>query len=230
MESIWEGILDWFPKSGAWLLIFVGLVAITWMGYERKRKGGFVRIQKEEWEREVNVTKFLKGLSFVGIVIGVLAVWAAFVGLFNDIPPSYAYADNVANLPSGAETVGNNNFTSIVLILLGLVCIMKPLGDIPWASLVGLIGGIVLGILTFTYASTTFDKFAYVLEIDVVWLYLVAFIIVGTIVGLAFKFWTGGVAALAKFLSYPVVALLVAIFCFVQGTMLLGWGTSLVAW
>jgi hypothetical protein len=56
------------------------------------------------------------------------------------------------------------------------------------------------------------------------------FIIFGTLIGLAFKFWTGGITALAKFLSYPVVALAVAIFCFVQGIMLLAFGTSLVAW
>ncbi len=216
MASFW----DWFPSSAAWLLIFVGLVALTWMGYERKRKGGFVRIQKEEWEREVTVTKFLRVLSYVGIFIGVITVWAAFDGLFNDIPPSYAYRDVTAN--------ANNNFTSIILIILGLVCILKPLSDVPWASLVGLIGGIALGIWALTYIPV--EKIAIVFGIDATWVYLLVFIIIGTLVGLAFKFWTGGITALAKFLSYPVVALIVAIFCFIQGTMLLVYGTSLVAW
>ncbi len=224
MESVW----DWFPQSAAWLLIFVGLVALTWMGYERKRKGGFVRIKKEEWEREVTVTKVLRILSYVGIFVGVLTVWAAFLGLFGDIPPSFAYRDNPVNLEAGATAVGNNNFTSIILIVLGLVCILKPLSDVPWASLIGLIGGILLGIWALSYIPV--DKISYILEVDARWIYLVVFIVIGSLVGLAFKFWTGGITALAKFLSYPVVALIVAIFCFVQGIMLLVYGTSLVAW
>ncbi len=211
---------DWFPQSAAWLLIFVGLVAITWMGYERKRKGGFVRVQKEDWERDVTPSKVLKILSYFGIFVGVIVVWAAFDGLFNNVAPSFKYAEiNGANA---------NYFTSVVLIILGLVCILKPLSDVPWASLVGLIGGIILGIVVMGYLPVA--KIAYIFNIDARWIYLVIFILFGTLIGLMFKFWTGGITGLAKFLSYPIVALLVAIFCFVQGTMLLVWGTSLVAW
>ncbi len=216
---------DWFPESAAWLLIFVGLVALTWMGYERKRKGGFVRIEKEEWQRDVKVTKFLRILSYFGIFVGVIVVWAAFDGLMNNIAPSFKYAANPANgeLPNGA-----NYFTSVVLLLLGFVCILKPLSDVPWASLVGLIGGIALGIMA---ANTIpLGKVAYLFEIDVRYLYIGIVIICGTLLGLMFKFWTGGIHALAKFLSYPLVALLVTIFCFVQGIMLLCYGTSLIAW
>ncbi len=216
---------DWFQQSAAWLLIFVGLVALTWMGYERKRKGGFVRIQKEEWEREVTPSKVLRILSYFGILVGILVVWAAFDGLFSNIAPSFAYRDNPAN---GTVPNGANYFTSLVLIILGFVCILKPLSDVPWASLVGLIGGIAIGIWAMSYIPV--DKIALIFDWDPRWIYVAVFIIIGTLIGLMFKFWTGGITGLAKFLSYPVVALLVAVFCFVQGTMLLVWGNSLIGW
>ncbi|HMF30247.1 MAG TPA: hypothetical protein VKK79_02440 [Candidatus Lokiarchaeia archaeon] len=45
---------------------------------------------------------------------------------------------------------------------------------------------------------------------------------------LLFKFWTRGITALAKILSYPPVALLVIVACFIQAYMLLALGQSIV--
>ncbi|HMF32912.1 MAG TPA: hypothetical protein VKK79_15930 [Candidatus Lokiarchaeia archaeon] len=210
---------DWFPQSSAWVLIMVGLIAITWLGYERKRQGGFVRPTKENWQKEVDVSSVLRGLSYIGIVIGVLSMWVGFVSLFRNIPPSFAYAKNF-------PTLGNNYFTIGMLIVLGLVCILKPLGDLPWASIVGLIAGIALGILTASIIPT--DTIANAFGISVAWIYLIIIIVIGTIVGLLFKFWVKGIMGLAKLLSYPPIALVAAVACFVQAYMLLVLGISIV--
>jgi magnesium-transporting ATPase (P-type) len=192
------------------------------MGYEKKRQGGFVVPTKEGWQRDVNVSSVLRALSYIGIVVGAICIWAGFVSLFGNIPPSYAYA---VNFPTGPHS-GNNYFTVGMLIVLGLVCVLKPLGDLPWASLIGLIAGVVLGILSLSFIPVA--ALAQAFAINVAWIYVIVILVIGTIVGLLFKFWTKGIMALAKILSYPPIALVVAVACFVQAYMLLVLGTSIV--
>jgi magnesium-transporting ATPase (P-type) len=216
--SLW----DWFPKSSGWLILMIGLIAITWMGYERKRQGGFIAPTKEGWQREVDLPSVLRGLSYIGIVVGAISIWAGFVSLFGNIPPSYAYA---ANYPTGPHS-GNNYFTVGMLIVLGMVCVLKPLGDLPWASLVGLIAGVALGILSLSFIPVAVLASAF--SISVAWIYIIVILIIGSVVGLLFRFWTKGITGLAKILSYPPIALVVAIACFVQAYMLLALGQSIV--
>jgi hypothetical protein len=113
-----------------------------------------------------------------------------------------------------------------MLIVLGLVCILKPLGDLPWASIVGLVGGVALAIVSLSFIPVA--QLATALSINVAWIYLIVIIVIGTIVGLLFKFWAKGIMGLAKILSWPPIALVVAIGCFVQAYMLLVLGQSII--
>ncbi|MBD3352278.1 MAG: hypothetical protein GF364_12395 [Candidatus Lokiarchaeota archaeon] len=212
-ESLWESILNWFPESAAWLLIFGGLIAITWLGYERKRKKGFIRIKTEDWE-ETDVSKFLRILSYLGIALGVIMIWSAVVGMINNIAPSFEYADVTAN--------DFDWLTSISLIVVGLVCLMKPINDLPWSGLLGLFAGIGSAIII-----TLSMPEELVSNPDYKWYILGFGAAIATAVGVAIKFWIGSIQTISKVLSYPPVALIVAVYCFVQGFMVLGLGYGL---
>ncbi|MHA1392096.1 MAG: hypothetical protein ACTSRZ_01230 [Promethearchaeota archaeon] len=214
MQSFWENILNWFQNSAAWLLIFGGLMALTWLGYERKRKKGFIRIKTEDWE-ETDVTKFLRAMSYIGIILGIIMIWSAVVGMINDIPPSFKYADKFPG--EGYDLV-----TSISLIIVGLVCFFKPINDLPWAGLIGLFAGIASGVivtLSLPPELTANPDMKY---------YIIGFgILVATLVGVALKFWIGSIQMISRVLSYPPVALIVSAYCLVQGIMVLTLGYGL---
>ena len=159
-------------------------------GIRAKAPGGFVRSPREGWQREVDVSKVLRGLSYIGIVIGAIAVWVAFVSLFSQIAPSYAYEDKYGP--------GANYFTIIIVVVVGLVCILKPFADLPMASLFGMIGGIALGIISLTYLPTA--RIALAFGVSVTWVYVIFVLVIGTIIALLVKFWMRGIIAIAKFL------------------------------
>ncbi|MHA1730979.1 MAG: hypothetical protein ACTSU5_03505 [Promethearchaeota archaeon] len=229
MVSIgWDDVKDfwlWFPRSAGWMVIMLGFLAITWFGYSWKRRGGVFHASKESWAEDIDPTKVLRGLSYIGLFLGLLIVVAAVVGLIRDIPPSAAYAEKQLNCDFYSETcVGNNNFTSILLIVLGLVCFMRPIADVPWASILGLLAGSAAAIALAFFVPipdhvTTWKYWKYAL--------IVIFLVVSVVVGLAFKFWTNGLAAFSKFLSWPPIAAAIVILCFVQGVLLIQYGTSL---
>jgi len=208
-----QDVINWFPQSAAWLLIFAGFVALTWLGYERKRKQGFFKIKKEEWET-TDVSKFLRVLSYFGIALGIIMVWAAIVGMINGIPPSFKYGVLVAN--------DFDWVTSISCIVVGLVLIMKPINDLPWSGILGLFAGIASAILISLYIPDSWAA-----NPDAKWVILIIAIIVATLVGVSVKFWIGSIQMISKFLSYPPLALLLSAYCFIQGVMVLGLGYGL---
>lgn len=208
-----KNIMNWFPQSAAWLLIVAGLMALTWLGYERKRKMGFIRSKKEDWE-ETEVSKFLRGLSYLGILIGILLIWAAVIGMLNGIAPSFKFA-----------AVTKNDYdllTSLSLIILGLAMFMKPINDLPWAGIIGLAAGVASGVLI--ALSIPPELMVYP---NTKWIVLGIGIAIATIVGLALKFWIGSIQLVSKIFSYPPIALIIAVYCIVQGIMVLTLGYGL---
>lgn len=65
-------------------MVLSGAMAITWLGFERNRRGSFTK-KKSEVE-EFNVTKFLRGLSYIGLILGIFVIWSGVVSLIMDIP------------------------------------------------------------------------------------------------------------------------------------------------
>jgi hypothetical protein len=209
-----EDIINWFPRSAAWLLIIGGLLAVTWLGYERKRKKGFIRIKTEDWE-ETEVSKILRIISYSGILLGIIMVWASIVGMINDIAPSFKFADRF-------PLEGNDTLTSVSLLIMGLVCFMKPINDLPWAGLIGLFAGI--GSAIFISLSMPAEWLA---NPDYKWYIVIIGIVIATVVGVAVKFWIGSIQLISRILSYPPVALIVAAYCLIQGIMVLTMGYGL---
>jgi hypothetical protein len=214
--AIISGFFNWVAESAAIMMVLSGAMAITWLGFERKRRGSFTK-RKAEVE-EFDVTKFLRGLSYIGLVLGIFVIWSGAVSLIMDIPPSFKYRDITADEA--------NHFTSIFLIVIGLVMFFKPIADLPLSSIIGCIAGAATAIVI---ALIVPDSMVQLIGgfINPKWVLVIIFIIVAVVVGLTAKFYLGTLQKMSKFLSWPPIAFIIMIFCFVQGIALWGFGVSI---
>ena len=201
-------------------MVFIsGFIALTWTGYERKRRSSFFKRKvEEEKEKGFDITKFLRFLSYTGIIVGILDIWAGVSGLILDIPPSFKYATYTEN--------GADHFTCIFLIIIGIAMFFKPINDLPLSSILGLIAGSATAfILAFLVPDNVVKLIAYWINPKL--LLAIIFIIVTAIVAITAKFYIGALQAISKFLSWPPIAIIVMVFCFLQGILLWGIGTSI---
>ncbi|MFX1375239.1 MAG: hypothetical protein ACFFA0_05455 [Promethearchaeota archaeon] len=212
-----QGFFNWVAESAAIMMVLSGLMAITWLSFERKRRGSFTKRKVEE---EFDVTKFLRGLSYLGLVLGIFVVWSGAIGLIKDIPPSFEYRDVTEDAA--------NHFTCIFLIIIGIVMFMKPISDLPLSSIIGLLAGTATVVIIAIFVPDS----AVELIADVInpkWLLVIIFIIVTVIVSLTVKFYVGVLKMISKFLSWPPIAFVIMIFCLVQGFCLWIGGFSIFA-
>ena len=219
-QDVFLAFINWFPRNAGWMLIIGGVMAITWMGYETKRKQAFFkrRFKKEDWE-EVEVSKFLKVLSFLGLALGVLFIWAAAVAGLNNIAPSTMYDTRFAPIGDGSPF---DWLTTISLLVVGIVMFLKPINDLPWAGMIGLLAGVGTAVLLIVFLPAD-----WLVNENVKWVVLGVGFALATLVGLSMKFWIGTLQSISRVLSYPPIALVVAIYCFVQGGLILLWGFGL---
>lgn len=213
--AIIRGFFNWVSESAAIMMVLSGIMAITWFGYEKKRRGS---ITKRKAEEEFDVTKFLRGLSYIGLILGIFVIWSGVMSLILDIPPSFQYRDITED--------GSNHFTSIFLIVIGITMGFKPISDLPISSILGLIAGtvtaFVIALLVPDWAVTLIAG-----VVNPKWILVIIFIIVTVIVALTAKFYIGSLQKISKFLSWPPIALVIVIFCLVQGFALWIFGVSI---
>ena len=218
----WPYILaffTWVSESAGIFVLISGVIALTWVGFESKRRGSFFKRKSEEGITAV-VSKFLRIslriISYSGVIVGILCIWAGAMGLILDIPPSFKYGD---------ITPHADHFTCIFLIVVGIAMFFKPVNDLPLSSILGLIAA----------SATVFILALIVPDSAVKWiagwinpklLLIIIFIIITALVAIVAKFFLRVPQAISKFLSWPPVAFLIMIFGFVQGILLLGFGIS----
>ena len=199
------------------MMVLSGAMAITWLGYERKRRGSFTK-RKADVEK-FNITKFLRGMSYLGLILGIFVIWSGVMGLILDIPPSFQYRDVTADEA--------NHFTCIFLIVIGIAMFFKPISDLPLSSILGLIAG---SATAFILALVIPDSVTNLLGTSVVkWALVIIFIIVTIVVGLTAKFYIGTLQKISKLMSWPPIAFIIMVFCFVQGFCLWIGGFSIFA-
>ena len=218
--DIFLGFLDWVAQSAGVMVFISAFIALTWLGFERKRRGSFTRrkASEEGEDKKFDISRFLKILSYFGIVVGILDIWAGAMGLILDIPPSFRFAAITEN--------GADHFTSIFLNVIGIAMLFKPVNDMPLASIIGILAGSAAAVALVIFIPDT----------AVVWIsdwinpklgLIIVFILVTAIVALTAKFYIGILQKISKFLSWPPVAFLMRIFCHVQGILLWGFGMSI---
>ena len=213
-----ENILKPLGKLGGWFLLILGIMWLVYAAYETKRRKSFKRRKVEDWDKEFDVTKFLKGLTYIGFIVGLLSLISGFSGLIFDIPPSVAYVTTSEN--------ARNLFTSILLIVFGILTFVKPANDLPLASLIGILAAsLAVIVLAFAIPQVVVDFIAVVIDPKI--LLAILFIIIFAIVALTAKFYTKAFMTISKAISWPPLAVIFAFFCFIQGFLLLVIGVSI---
>ncbi len=193
--------------------LILGVMWLVYAVYETKRRGSVKNRKVEEWN--FDVTKFLKFFTYFGILIGILSILSGVGGLILNQPPSAAY-----------KSVGASIFTSVFLIILGILTLLKPLNDLPISSVIGiLLASVVVVIAAFAIPDEIFELIE--VFIDPRLLFAIIFIIIFAIVALTVKFYIGALMAISKAISWPVLAFIVAFFCLLQGFLLLVVGVSI---
>ena len=172
-----------------YILILGGVIAISWF--------------LEKLVRPVPVVGkpasiLTKIVSFFGFFVGILLIVTAAAAWSTQGPQVYTY-------------------TRYLLIVAGLALFLRPLKDIPWAALLGLIvGGLSAGIVYFFFPLPET-----VLGIASMWVYLLIFIIPALIVYIVFKFIEDLVKLIGTLLGSKPVTFIVGLVCIAQGVLLL---------
>ncbi|MFW9900038.1 MAG: hypothetical protein ACFFDY_01975 [Candidatus Thorarchaeota archaeon] len=200
-------------KIAGYFLLIVGVMWLVYGVYEAKRRGSVKKRKIEEWD--FNITAFLKGLTYIGLIVGIFGILCGVGGLMYNVPPS-------ARFVSGEVSI----FTSVLLIIIGIFTLLKPINDLPIASIIGLLAGsAVIAILVMVLPSQAYEVID--IFIDARLFFIILFIIIFAIVALTAKFYIGGLMKISKFISWPPIAFIVAGFCFLQGFLVLVMGISI---
>lgn len=211
-----EHILKPLGKLGGWFMLILGIMWLIYAAYETKRRHSFKKRKVEDWD--FDVTKFLKAITYIGFIVGILALISGVAGLMFDIPPSEHYAATSEN--------SRNLFTSILLIIFGVITFVKPANDLPLASLIGVLAAtLVVIIIALAIPQQVVDVIAVFVNPKIV--LAIIFIIVFAIVALTAKFYVKVFMTISKAISWPPLAVIFSIFCFIQGFLLLVVGVSI---
>lgn len=210
-----ENLLIPLGELGGFFMLLLGIIWLLYAVYETKRRKSFKKRKTETWD--FDITKFLKGLTYIGFIVGLLCIIAGVSGLMFDIPPSVAYA----NLEDG-----RNLFTSILLIVFGILTFVKPANDLPLASIVGMLAAtLVVVLLALLIPQTVVELIGVFINPKI--LLAIIFIIIFALVALTAKFYTAGFMAVSKAISWPPLAVIFALFCLIQGFLLVVIGVSI---
>jgi len=211
-----DDFLKPLAEFGGLFMLILGIIWAIYVAYETKRRGSFKTRKSEEWE--FKITKFLKGLTYLGFLVGLFTILTGAAELMFDRPPTNRYEDVTENAV--------NIFTALMLIILGILTFVKPGNDLPLASLFGLVAAsAVIIIITLVLPPEVEQVIGAFINFRL-FLFIV-FIIIFALIALIIKFYTSGFMAVSKALSWPPLAVIVAAFCFLQAFLLLVFGVSI---
>ena len=214
-----DNFLKPLGEFGGLMMLILGIMWIIFVAYESKRRGSFKKRKSEDWD--FDVTKFLKGLTYFGFLVGFFAILTGVSELMFDISPTNKYEEVTAN---GVPAV--NIFTAAMLIILGILTFVKPGNDLPIASLFGIFAASAIIIIITLVLPPEAEQVIGAFVNFRIFLFIV-FLIIFAIIALIVKFYTAGFMTVSKVLSWPPLAVIVSAFCFLQGVLLLVFGVSI---
>lgn len=165
------------------ILIVSGLLAIAWLSENIAERMGKVG--------EVYAI-LIKIFAALGFFIGILAV---VTGVVVWVTPTTAF-------PPGQAPSWLGDFILIALLLvIGIANVMKPWTVVPWAALLGLVGGLAAaGVAVFIMVALGVSLTSYWLVIAII------FIVVGGIIFFLFKWIEELLEFIAKVLTFPLIS------------------------
>ncbi len=149
----------------------------------------------------------------ISLLMKVVSLFGFFVGILL-----------LATAVGAWSTPSVDSGTRYLLIASGLALLLKPLRDVPWAALLGLIVGIVCVGLVYLL----FPLPEAVLGISSTWVYALIFFIPALLAYMLFKFLEDLLRLIGMILASKPVATILGLLCIVQGILLI-FGVSLFA-
>ncbi len=181
--------LTFLVDYASYILLLGGITAISWL-LEKLVKPVPVVGEPTSW--------FIKIIDLLDFFVGILLILTAAV----------AWSMEVHQLDTG---------TQYLLIIAGLALFLKPLKDVPWAALLGLIVGSLCAGLVFLFYPLPETIFG----ISSTWIYLLVFFVPALIVYMVFKFIEDVLKLIAMILTFKPVTLALGLICIAQGVLLL---------
>jgi len=145
---------------------------------------------------EKAVGKGTRTFSYLGFFVGILLITTA------------AVAWSTQKLDVG---------TRYLLIITGLSLFLKPIKDVPWAALIGLVAGCACA----GYAILVLPVPGTVFGISSKWIYLLAFLVPALLAYLLFKFVEDLLRLIGAILTFKPVTIVLGLVCIVQGILML---------
>lgn len=170
------------------ILIVGGVVAISWF-----------------------IEKLVRPVPVVGkpasILIKLVSFFGFFVGMLLIVTAGVTWSTQAQVDP----------YTLYLLIIAGLALFLRPIKDIPWAALLGLIiGGLAVGIVYFFFPLPES-----IFGIASTWIYLAIFLIPAVIIYMVFKFIEDLLKLIGMILGSKPVTFVLGLVCIAQGVLLL---------
>ena len=213
--SFTEVFLRPLANLAGFFILILGVMWLVYAWYETKRRGSFKERKVEDWN--FDITQLLKVLTYLGIIVGIFSLLSGVGGLILDAPPSFAFA---------SHTPHKSLFTSVFLIIVGILTLVKPLNDLPISSVLGiLLASIVVVVISLSIPEEVVEVIAVFINPKL--LLIIVFIVVFAIVALTVKFYIGALMAVSKAISWPPLAFVLGAFCLLQGFLLLVIGISI---
>lgn len=181
--------LTFLVEYAPYILILGGIIATSWL-LEKLVEPAPIVGEPTSW--------LIKITSFFGFFVGILLIASAVM----------AWSTAAVHVDTG---------TQYLMIVAGLALFVKPMKDVPWAALLGLVvGGVCAGFifLFFPLPETVFG-------ISSTWIYLLIFFLPAVLVYMIFKFIEDVLKLVAMVLTFKPVTLALGFICIVQGILLL---------
>jgi len=186
---IFQTFMHTLGGIAGFFLLILGIMWVIFGVYEAKRRGSVKKRKVEDWD--MKVTKFLKVITYLGIILGIFCIMSGVSGLIYNVPPSIAFISREVSI-----------FTSALLIIFGIFTLLKPLNDLPIASVIGLLAGsAVVAVLVIIIPGIAYDVIGIFMNPTL--FFIILFIVIFAIVALTAKFYIGGLMKISKFISWP---------------------------
>ncbi len=138
----------------------------------------------------------------------IISLFDFFIGILLIITAAVAWSAEAPQVDGG---------TRYLLIVTGIALFLKPIKDIPWATLVGVVvGGFCAG---FVYLFYPLSETVY--GVSSIWIYLLIFFIPALFVYLLFKFMENMLRLVGTILTFRPVSLTLGLVCITQGILML---------
>lgn len=143
--------------------------------------------------------RLLKAMTYLGVLIGI-----------------FLLGGSVNALQSGSTF---HWFTPTLGIIVGIALILRPIKDIPWAAIIGVIAGAVVVFLTASYLEFMVTGLAGIFGIDPYWILIIIFILILLLCYLAFKLIEDLGKLLGKILSSRPSSAVIMVLCVIEAIL-----------